>query len=495
MDAQTYAMPVFKTDANGVTYLQVPAQETEMPAQQTVSGNGHQPSELETTYKLTDLGNAERFVAMHKENVRYCWTWQKWLIWKKQRWAVDEIGEIVQLAKEVVRGIYAEASLTLDKQERKAIADHARRSESDGRIAAMLSLARSEPQVAITSGDLNKDTMLLNCLNGTIDLRDGTLREHRRGDLITRLAPVNYDPDAKSEILDRFLNDCTGGDRELLEFLPVAFGYSTTGSTREEKFFLVHGPTNSGKSTAVEMTRAALDDYSMQADFETFLARNMVGGVRNDIARLEGARFVCSIEVDEGKRLAEGLVKTLTGGDTIAARFLYQEAFEFKPQFKLWLAVNHAPTIRDDDDAIWRRIVRVPFEHTVPEDKRDPKVKEFLTDPSRGGPAVLAWLVKGCLEWQKNGLKIPGAIRNATNNLRTDMNPLKDFFEDDCLFGDLMQVGVSELRQRYDDRCEKNGDKFTISSRRFNEHITAKGCIQEKTTGGKRIWRGVGLKA
>ncbi len=290
-------------------------------------------------------------------------------------------------------------------------------------------------------------------------MKPGELREHRREDLITKLAPVEYDPEARLDLWDRFLAEATGGDQELMRFLQRAAGYSLTGETDEEKLFFVHGPAAAGKSTFLEALKAAMGDYAQTADFETFLARQQVGGPRNDVARLAGARLVISIEVDEGKRLAEGLVKTLTGGDTVTARFMYRESFEFKPQMKLWLAANHAPKVSDDDEAMWRRILRVPFERVIPKEKRDPKVKATLRDPEIAGPAILAWAVQGCLTWQREGLGVPPIVEQATSAYRLDNDPLREFFASCCVFGPTKTVTVSDLNNEYESWCNDNRER------------------------------------
>lgn len=354
---------------------------------------------------LTDLGNAERLVVHHGCDLRYDYTARAWFWWDGRRWAKDTDGEAHRRAKATVRSIYAEAGTAGDEKTRQAIASWALRSEADARVEAMLSLATSERGLAVTSALWGADPWALTCLNGTLDLRTGTLRPHRRGDLITKLAPVIYDSDARCDLWTRTL-DWALPDPDVRAFFQRAVGYSLTGDTREDKLFFVHGPTAALKSTVNEGIKATLGDYAMTADFETFLRRRDVGGPRNDLARLAGARIVLSIEVEQGRRLAEGLIKMLTGGDTVAARFLFHEAFEFRPTFTLWLVANHAPKVPDDDDALWRRIVRIPFEHTLPKEARDPTVKAALRDPQTAGAAILAWAVEGCLAWQRHGLQI-----------------------------------------------------------------------------------------
>jgi putative DNA primase/helicase len=445
----------------------------------------------EERFNLTDLGNAERFVAQHGDDVRYCYQWRKWLVWAGVRWERDETGKVERLAKETVRSIYEEAAAAESEARRKELAKHATRSEAEARIRAMLELAKSE--VPVSPEELDRDPWKLNTLNGTVDLvGSGELMDHKREDLITKVAPVEYDPEASSEVWERCLKTITGGDAALARFLQRAAGYSLTGDVSEEVLFFVHGPAASGKSTFIEALKSALGDYATTADFEAFLARRDVGGARNDIARLAGARLVASIEVDEGKRLAEGLIKMLTGGDVVTARHLYKEAFEFLPAFKLWLAANHAPRIRDDDEAMWRRILRVPFEHIIPKEARDPAVKRALRNPQRTGAAILAWAVQGCLAWQREGLGVPPAVETATRELREEMDPLKDFFEDCCILKPEAWVLTADLRQAYETWARERGEAFVLRGRQFTDRLKARSLVPERRHAG-RGWQGIGL--
>jgi len=345
----------------------------------------------------------------------------------------------------LVRRLYADASDIPDKTDRAALLKHANASQTDSRIKGLLSLASAFQDIAVTIDALDADPWLLNVTNGTLDLRTGQLRQHQQQDLITKLCPVAYDPDATHEVWDRYLETVTRDSSELTAFLQRAVGYSLTGDVSEEKLFFVHGPAASGKSTFLESIRALLGGYSRVADFETFLQRSFSGGPRNDVAHLAGSRFVVSIEVDEGKKLAEGVVKTLTGGDSVSARFLYSNIFEFRPTFKLWLAANHEPKVSDEDDAMWRRILRVPFDYSIPEGARDPRVKAVLRSTRDAGPAILAWAVKGCLAWQRHGLDVPPAIKEATQDYRHAMDPLADFFQERCVFANNARVLTQEI--------------------------------------------------
>ena len=448
------------------------------------------PSAKSDAENMTDAGNARRLVNEHGHDLRYCHAWGKWLVWDGKRWKRDDAGAVVEKAKKTVRAIYAEAAAEPDKEQREALGKWARESERRHRIMDMIALAQSEPGIPVAPLDLDADTFLFNCRKGTVDLRTGNLRPHQREDNITKIAPVDYDPAAKLELWDSFLHTVTDGDSGMMDFLQRAAGYSLTGDTGEEKLFMPHGPGATGKSTFLEAFKSALGEYAATADFEAFLKRSNVGGPRNDIARLAGARLVVSIEVDEGKQLAEGLVKMLTGGDTVAARFLHKEAFEFAPQFKLWLAANHEPKVSDEDTAMWRRILRIPFEHVIPEDQRDPAVKKKLKSPEARA-AILSWAVQGCLAWLRDGLKVPEKVRAATAEYRKDMDPLQEWFDAHCVLQADAWTASEALKKSYLGWAKENKTD-AVKGRGFGQRLKERGLRDEKKE-GKRGWRGVSL--
>jgi putative DNA primase/helicase len=457
------------------------------------------------TFHLTDAGNAERLAAQYGDIIRFCWQSNKWLFWDGRRWN-DLIGEVKvrQFAIQIARSILQEANSIKDEQKRKDTVKWAFQSESAPRIQAMLSIARNLSPIVSYADQFDRQLSLLNCLNGTINLLTSKLQPHNPVDMITKLAPVEYNPNAKSKLWDRFLRDSTEDNPDVLDFLQLAIGYSITGDTSEEKLFFVFGPAASGKSTFLEAIKASLGDYALTADFEVFLKRTQTGCVRNDIARLAGARLVISIEVEEGQKLAEGVVKTLTGGDTVCARFLYKEHFEFTPRFKLWLAANDAPRVRDSDTAMWRRIkLRVPFEHVIPKEKRDPKVKATLKNPKKVGSAILTWMVQGAIKWLQDGLKVPEIVEASTEEYRKSQEPLKEFFDDECEFTVDAYVPVKELRAVYEQWAKDNGARYTLGPREFNKRLNAKGC-ERKTkrytndVGTEKVgkcWEGITVRA
>jgi len=440
----------------------------------------------EGAFNLTDVGNAARLVHRHGRNLRYCWEWRKWFVWDGKRWVKDRTGEVYRLAKETVASIYREASAAPDDKTRKELANHAMRSEAGVRIKEMVDLARSD--VPVLPDELDASPDLLNTESGTIDLRTGELREHRREDLITKIAPVGYRSDAPAPVFGAFLERVLPSE-ELRGFVQRASGYSATGDTSEQCMFINHGAGANGKSTFQETISAALGDYAMRAPTEMLLTKRS-GGIPNDVARLKGSRFVAASETEEGRRLAESLIKDLTGQDTITARFLWAELFEFTPTHKLWLSTNHKPEIRGTDHAIWRRIRLIPWSVTIPPAEQDKKLSEKL----RGElPGILAWIVRGCLEWRREGLQAPDEVRKATGEYRDEMDVLAGFLAECCERDAEHWEYAKDLYESYKRWCDEHGER-PEPQRKFGGRLGERGFQRDR--GGSRgagIWRGVRL--
>ena len=439
---------------------------------------------------LTDLGNARRLAALHGDNIRYCYTWGKWLIWHGTHWEIDNTGEIERLAKQTVAEMYAQAAALEDDTQRKQLARWALASESRSRIEAMIALAESEPGIAIDHTVLNKDPYLFNVINGTIDLRTGELREHRREDLITKLSPVPYYPEARSLLWEAFLYRIMDGNEALIRFLQKAVGYSLTGIITDQCLFFMYGTGANGKSTFTETILAMMGDYGQKAPTEMLIARNNTS-IPNDVARLVGARFVVAAEVEEGRRLNESVVKDLTGGDRLVARFLHREFFEFDPTHKLWMYGNHKPIVRGTDNGIWRRIRLIPFTVSIPPAEQDTKLREKLRDEL---PGVLAWAVQGCLRWQEEGLQPPLEVAAATDSYRSEMDVLQAFIQDRCILGEAYRTRASDLYKSYTEWCKENGEN-PISGTRFSFVMRERGFDRERSSStGHMIYIGIGLK-
>lgn len=444
-------------------------------------------------FRFTDVGNAKRLVNKYGQRLRYCFQNGKWLIWKEVGWEWDEKGEIMQYAKSIASDLFQEEKNAKNEHERTTIKKWAMESEAQARLNAMIKLAQSEQGIPVSFSELDVDQWKLNCINGTVDLKTGAINDHNRDDLITKLAPVIYEKEANSERFDEFLNRILPSE-ELRDFVKAAAGYSITGDTSEEKLFLAYGPPATGKSTLFAAMSAALGDYAATTDFETFIEKKNASGPRNDIARLDGKRFVLSSEIDDGKKMAESLVKQVTGGDVITARFLHKEYFEFRPVFKLWLATNFQPRVSHNDMAMWRRIIQIPFNVHIPKEERDPSLKLYLQNTTEAGPAVLAWLVKGCLKWQETGLVVPEVVEEATTSYREQMDPLREFFEDCCTIHPLVYVTNTMLWEEYERWARENGERFPIGRRKFKQALEERGFKQMRSS-HSRYWNGIGLKA
>ena len=440
-------------------------------------------------FNRTDLGNSARLVAHHGADLRYCYPWGSWLIWDGRRWSLDESGEIHRRAKRTVREIYREAADAADDETRKALGKHAKASEAENRIQAMISLAKSEVPIMPTAMD--RDPWLLNVEGGTVDLRTGELLEHRRDDLITKLAG-EYDPEASTPAwtatLERVLPSA-----EVRAFFKRLCGYAISGDVSEHVLPVLYGTGANGKSTILNALLEAAGEYGMQAAPDLLIAKR--GGHPTEVADLFGMRVVASIEVEDGRRLAEALVKSLTGGDKVRARRMRQDFWEFDPTHTAFLCTNHKPELRGTDTAIWRRIRLIPFEQTIPPAEQDKKLPEKLRAEL---PGILAWAVEGCLEWQREGLKAPEEVRKATAGYRSEMDVVGAFLRDECEIGESGAEGykatLKDVYSRYEEWCEEGGEK-PETRRKFNARLTERGQFRDRRSGpgGLREWHGLKL--
>jgi putative DNA primase/helicase len=455
---------------------------------------------------LTDLGNCLRLVSRHGEDIRFCAGLSSWLIWDGARWRIDEDGEIDRRAKSTISAIHQEAATATDHDEGRVLRKHAIASEANARINAMISLAQSEKRVSITIDALDQAAPRFVAANGTIDLTSGELRPHERRDLSTKRSLIDYDARAACPTWDRFLLEIMGGGStgaELVAYLRRAVGYSLTGDVREHAIFFLYGNGSNGKSTFLEIVRAILGDYARNAEFETFFAgQRSPGSAREDLARLRGTRLVTAIEAPEGRRLDESLLKAIAGGDMLTARDLYKGSFEYRPQLKLWFSGNHKPVIKGTDDGIWRRFHLVPFlvkyHDPIPENAHLPShlAKDLaLPEKLRSElPGILAWAVRGCMEWQRVGLSAPSIVRSATQEYRTQMDTIGDFIRDRAIVSVNARVSSSELYTAYTSWCKGNGEKAASNTTFGLKMADRPGISKSRDRFGRMSWTGISVR-
>ena len=437
---------------------------------------------------LTDLGNAERFIKGHGAIIRYCTDQKRWYVYQNGRWVMDNGTNINRMGHATIREISFEAEREgLSTSEKVEIQKHAAKSASKGRIKAMIDLAKWFPGIVVSSSAFDQNPWLLNCCNGTLDLMNMELKPHDPEDFITKMVDAPYESDAICPVWDAFISRVMNRDQEKICFIQRIVGYALTGVTPEQCLFVLHGPGANGKSTFTEVLRELLGDYAMHTTTSSLLTSSS-SPIRNDLARLNSVRFVSAAEIGMGKKLNEALVKQLTGGDQVTARFLYNEYFEYKPRFKLFIAANHKPEIRGIDHGIWRRIHMVPFDVSIPADEID---KDLLNKLKEELPGILAWAVRGCIEWRNNGLGVPAAIRAATLEYRKEMDLIAGFIEDKCILDASSRVTLGELYEAYrgwtDEACQDPAGKKI-----FGNLMRQKGFAQSKS-GSSRYWEGIKL--
>jgi putative DNA primase/helicase len=430
------------------------------------NGNGPQ---LVGGFVPSDLGNGERFLSQHGPDVRWNPAWG-WIVWTGTYWQPNAGAEARSLAHRTVRTMHQTLSETADLREREALAVHARQSEATARIDALLRSA--EPYCIRAPDGFDQDGYLWSCENGTLDLRTGELRPHRREDYLTKRCPLPYVPDVPCPRWWQFLKEITAGDAALAAYLQRIAGLALVGDVLEHCVFILYGTGANGKSVFVNTLAACFGaDYARRCDASTFMI-HYTDAIRNDLAQLAGARLVVSIELEEGKRLAEALVKQLTGGDSITARFLRREYFTYRPVFTPLIVANHKPEIRGTDYAIWRRVKLVPFTVTFAPDKQDGTLEHTL----RGElPGILAWCVQGALAVQRGPrLTDPEAVSRATADYRTEMDTLAGFLEECCELGETFTDHTGHLYGSYKTWAERNGE-HALTLQTFARRLTERG--------------------
>lgn len=435
---------------------------------------------------LNDVANAERLLSKHGIDLRHVKKWKKWFFWDGTRWKTEATGEVHRKAMDIAKGLFREISSIDDFQRQSTFARFAVRSNSAYSIDSMVSLASYMEPIAVNPDHFDGDSCMVNVANCTLNLRTGESHDHKREDFITRIAGTNYDPAAKCERWLAFLEQILP-DPDTRKTLQMAIGYCLTGDINEQCMFILYGSGQNGKSTLVQTIAAILGDYAKAVAPETFMERRNEG-VRNDLAALQGARFVHTAEPKEGQRLDESLVKLVTGGEPIVARYLYGEFFEFQPQFKVFYSTNHKPIIQGTDHGIWRRLRMIPFTVRIPEDKRDPHLPGKLLEERAG---ILNWMLEGCKMRQQEGcIFLSAEVKNATKVYREDMDVTGEFLSSCCIDDPTASEYFADLYMAYEGWCGANNER-PITTKKFSLRLQERGYNRRKASQGRAVFDGI----
>lgn len=424
-------------------------------------------------YEQNDTGNAERMFDLFGNNLKYSYENKLWYYWDGKVWREDLVGQIKKLADRCIEEMRTEAFQSDDPEMQMQLLKWANKTANSKLKENMIKELQHIGTIPVLTSELDTQKDFINCNNGIVNLRNGELIPHDPNYLCTKITKSNYDnsESKKPKLWLDFLDVVTQGDKELQEYIQKAVGYSLTGSTKEQCMFFLYGLGRNGKSTFLDIISELGGTYASHSQPETIMTKSQLGNnTLSDIARLRGARFVTTVEPNENVKLNEGLVKQLTGGDKVTARFLYGREFEFVPEFKIWLGANHKPVIKGTDDGIWRRIRLIPFTAQIPDNKVDKNLKHKLKAEL---PLIMKWAVDGAIKWQREGLKIPKVVEEATKEYRKEMDRLAEFVEQYIIFDVDGKIKASDLYMCYCEWCSENKE-FMSSATKFAKDIKNK---------------------
>lgn len=427
-----------------------------------------------------DTGNADRFIDRYGHLYKHSYITNKFYIYDGQKWKVDDRGAIRKLIDEMIESIKNEKVLhsedVTEEEAREAFQKYYKKTRgTQSKKNIMNELMHRK---TVTPDEFDKDDMLLNVANGYIDLTSRELYKHDINKMFSQIANTDYSEKMQPAVWLDFLNDIFAGNKAVIRYIQKALGYSLTGSTREQVMFILFGKGRNGKSIFVETIAEILGDYSNNMQAKSLMVKKN-DNVNTDIARLSKARFVTSSEPNEGFRFDEGLIKQITGGDKVTARFLYAEEFEYTPKFKIWVSTNHKPIIRGTDDGIWRRLVLIPFDVQIPEEKVDKDLKYKLL---REAPAILNWMAEGAYMWMREGLELPEKLKASSKAYRTEMDVIEQFIEDECKRVDDGRVKANELYSVYKNWANEN-NAYKMSNKDFGQKMKEKFKSKRMNTG------------
>jgi putative DNA primase/helicase len=437
----------------------------------------------------TEIANGRRLALRRGGEMRWVEDWSTFVVWDGKRWARDKMLQVDAWARECTGDLWEELTQVAGHLERAQLSPVTKfilKSRSNQGISAMVQRARSEKGIPALPQQFDQGHWLLNVQNGTLNLRTHELQAHAQADYLTTISPVAYDPAAKCPLWDKFVSDVFAGNNRLVGYVRRAAGYSLTGDVSEQILFFCYGKGGNGKSTFLQTLMALMGkDYAMKAVSDLLLAKKSDRHL-TEIADLAGMRLVACIEADEGRSVAESMVKEMTGGDSIRARRVFENTWEFRPTHKIWFTANHHPTINGTDDGIWRRIRTIPFLVKFEGESQDTDLPEKLLAEL---PGILNWCLVGLMDWQEHGMAEPDEVKEATREYRTDMDTLGEFIAECCI------TSIPGVKARARDLLaayHRWSGNDNMTSTKFGRMMKERGFGKEKSNG---IWyTGIGLR-
>lgn len=417
-------------------------------------------------YTYDDTGNALRFRDANAGLIHYNHVDGCWIYWDGVRWASDENGEIKRRADKMLADMAKDLKEMQDDPAYNAYKKHLSRSRSHRGKEGFIAEARHLEGVPVLPSEMDRAGNAFNVRNCLISLKTGRTAEHDKKYMISKLAPVTYDENAKCPRWDRFIEEITCGDKSLQLYLQRMIGYCMTAYTKEQCMFFLYGNGSNGKSVFVDTIAYMLGEYAASCQPETVMMRDRNNTARGDLARLKGARMVVTSEPNDGCRLDEGIVKQMTGGteNKLTARFLYGREFEFSPEFKIVMSTNYKPVIKGTDNGIWRRVRLIPFTAEFTKENRDPQLIEKLR---RELPGILNWAIAGAVGWCEEGLPPCAIIDEAGQEYRSEMDRVQQFLDDCTTRSESSSTQASTLYKCYKAWCSEQGDRFPVGSTKF----------------------------
>ncbi|MCU1613734.1 MAG: hypothetical protein JWO98_1274 [Frankiales bacterium] len=463
----------------------VPAQAQPTAFDGTAALNIHEHPTARTespgTYTRTDDGNALRLVDEHEDHIRYVPQRGKWLVWEEHHWSWDDAGQVREMARVIARAL----------PNGEGEAKHRARSLSSGGLAAMVTVAQTDPRIVAPMHHLDAKPMQLNTPGGIVDLATGKITPADPTEMHTRSTAVAPDPNADTPRWRQFLADTFGEQSDIAAFVQRLAGYSASGDTRFHVLPFLNGPGGNGKSVFLDVLRTILGDYAASTPSSFLMAGQQQH--ETEVARLHGLRLVVASEVNRDARFDEAKMKLLTGGDALTARFMRQDHFTFEPTHHLWLMGNHLPAVKAGGDSFWRRLRLIPFTRSVPEERKIDGLAQILA--AEEGPGILAWIVAGAVDAFADALRAPDAVMAFTESYAEEEDSLARFISDCCHVGGGIQVttNTSKLRAAYDAWCHDEGGESPLKPQVFGRELRTRFGIEQKRSNGRRFYVGIAL--